>query len=159
MRIRTLFSELHAKAFGLLGFEPVALDVKDLLAGVESGAVAAQENPLTNTYNFGIHDHHRYITLTGHLFGAAAVLCHAASYESWPAAVRGSVDAVVAAATAAQRGFAAAEDDKVLRKLDPARNQVIQLSPAERGQFVTAVAPLIEQQRRIFGTEMFRHLE
>ena len=72
MTIRTLFSDLHQKVFAALGFEPVALDVKDLLEGVRSGRIVAQENPLTNTYNFEIFRHHRYITLSAHFFGAAA---------------------------------------------------------------------------------------
>jgi TRAP-type C4-dicarboxylate transport system substrate-binding protein len=50
----------------LPGFDPVTLDVKDLLAAVQAGTIDAQENLLTNLYNFGIHTQHRYITLTGH---------------------------------------------------------------------------------------------
>ena len=79
LRLRTLMSDLHQEVFRLLGFEPVALDVKDLLAGVKAGTIDAQENPLTNIYNFGIHEHHRYITLSSHFFGAAVLLCHQAT--------------------------------------------------------------------------------
>ena len=82
MCIRTLFSDLHAEVFLRLGFEPMALDVKDLVAGVKDGTIDAQENPLTNTYNFGIHNHHRHISLTSHFFGAAGLLCHKDSYLS-----------------------------------------------------------------------------
>ena len=88
LRLRTLFSDLHGQVFKLLGFEPVALDVKDLLAAVQAGTIDAQENPLTNIYNFGIYEQHRHITLTGHFFGAAILLCHQASYTAWPAEIR-----------------------------------------------------------------------
>jgi TRAP-type C4-dicarboxylate transport system substrate-binding protein len=159
LRIRTLFSQLHARAFALLGFEPVALDVKDLLAGVESGTIDAQENPLTNIFNFGIHKHHRFITLTGHFFGAAALLCHQASYQAWPDAVKSAVQEAAAEATAAQRGFAAAEDDAVLDQLDPDENQVLRLSEEERGSFIEAVKPLVEEQRSIFGEALFAQLQ
>lgn len=70
LTIRTLFSDLHTRTFRQLGFEPRALDVKDLLAGVEAGTIDAQENPLTNNWNFGIHRHHSYFTLTGHFLGS-----------------------------------------------------------------------------------------
>ncbi len=117
IRIRTLFSDMHRKVFALLGLEPMALDVKDLIAGVRSGAVEAQENPLTNTYNFGIHLYHRYITLSGHFFGATVLLCHHASYAAWPAEVRQAVEDAASEATAAQRQLAAAEDGDMLAKL------------------------------------------
>ena len=159
MRIRTLFSDLHSRVFAALGFEPVALDVKDLVAAVEAGDVDAHDNPLTNIFNFGIHRYHRHITLSGHFFGAAALLCHKASHASWPAEVRQAVAQAAAEATAAQRRFAAAQDTEVLAKLDPAENQVVRLSAAERGRFVAAVAPVIEEQRQAFGDELFRYLE
>ncbi len=159
LRIRTLFSELHGRVFGLLGFEPVALDVKDLVAAVRSGAIDAQDNPLTNIYNFGIHEHHRHITLSRHFFGAAALLCNGAAYDAWPEAVRLAVVQAVAEATAAQRRFAAAEDDDVLAKLAGPGNDVISLSDGERARFAAAVAPLVDEQRRAFGSKLFGYLQ
>ena len=159
LRIRTLMSDLHQRAFQLLGFEPVALDVKDLLEGIEAGTIEAQENPLTNIFNFGIHERHRYITLSGHFFGAAVLLCHQDSYNRWPADVQQAVTQAAAEATRAQRQFAAAEDDEVMSKLEPAQNEIVRLTEAERSQFVDALAPLVHEQRAVFGDELFRHLE
>jgi tripartite ATP-independent transporter DctP family solute receptor len=159
LRLRTLFSDVHQRVFKLLGFEPVALDVKDLLEGVRSGVVEAQENPLTNTFHFEIYRYHRYITLSGHFFGTAALLCHQASYAGWPAEVRQAVTEAVLEATTAQRRFAAAEDDEVLVRLRQAGNDIIQLTDAERARFVEAVAPVVEEQRRVFGGELFAYLD
>ena len=158
LRIRTLLSDLHGRAFKLLGFEPVALDVKDLLTAVQTGTIDAQENPLTNIYNFGIHTRHRHITLTGHFFGAAVLLCHQASYADWPAEVRKAVTEAVSEATAAQRRLAAAEDDDVLAQLRPDQNNVVRLTEAERALFVEAVAPLVDEQRHTFGDRLFGYL-
>jgi tripartite ATP-independent transporter DctP family solute receptor len=159
LRIRTLRSDLHQRVFRLLGFEPVALDVKDLLAGVEAGTIEAQENPLTNIFNFGIHERHRHITLCGHFFGAAALLCHQDSYHRWPVDVQHAVTQAAAEATRAQRQFAAAEDDEVMSKLDPAQNEIVHLTETERTRFVHALAPLVSAQRAIFGDELFCYLE
>jgi tripartite ATP-independent transporter DctP family solute receptor len=159
LRLRTLLSDLHGKVFKLLGFEPVALDVKDLIAAVHSGTIDAQENPLTNTYNFGIHTYHRHITLSGHFFGAAVLLCHNASYAAWPAEVRQAVTEAASEATAAQRKFAAAVDQEVLATLNPAQNDVVRLTDAERALFVEAVAPLMEEQRQTCGDELFGYVE
>ena len=158
MRIRTLFSDLHGEVFRRLGFEPMVLDVKDLLAGVKDGTIDAQENPLTNTYNFGVHEHHRHITLSSHFFGAAGLLCHNASYLSWPADVRQAVDDVAGEATAHQRRLAAAEDTRVLPLLEAGETEIVRLSELERALFVDAVAPIIDDQRAKFGNELFDHL-
>lgn len=159
LRLRTLFSDLHADVFRLLGFEPVALDVKDLLAAAADGSIDAQENPLTNTYNFGLHEHHPYVTLSSHFFGAAALLCNRQRFEAWPQTVRDAVAAAASAATTAQRKFAAADDIAILEKLRDAGTDIVTLTPAEHAAFVSAVAPLVERERARFGDALFRLIE
>jgi C4-dicarboxylate-binding protein DctP len=158
LRIRTLMSDLHQEVFRQLGFEPVALDVKDLLAAVKAGTIDAQENPLTNIYNFGIHAYHRYITLSSHFFGAAVLLCHQASYHAWPTDIQHAVTAAAAEATRAQRQFAAAEDDEVIARLAPSQNEIIQLTGAARADFMQLLTPLVNVQQARFGDDLFRHL-
>ena len=159
LRLRNLFSELHARTFEILGFDTVKLDVRDLGPAVRNGTVDAQDNPLTNIRNFGFLEYHRWITLTGHFFGSAALLCHAPSYESWPAAVRTAVDEAAAAATDAQRAFASAEDEAVLAEIDPLQNEIIHLTENERAAFVAAVKPLVDAQRERFGAKLIGYLE
>jgi C4-dicarboxylate-binding protein DctP len=158
LRLRILASALHRQVFTLLGFTPVVLDVKDLITAVHSGTIEAQENPLTNIFNFGFHRYHRYITLTSHFFGVAVLLCHAASYAAWPPEVQQAVSAAAAQATVAQRQFAAAEDEAVLGQLSAIDNDIVRLTEAERALFIAAVAPLVDKQRRIFGAELWRYL-
>ena len=50
-------------------------------------------------------------------------------------------------ATAYQRRLAAAEDAEIMAKLDPARNEVIHLTDAERAAFMRAVRPVLEKYR------------
>ena len=159
LRIRNLFSRMHTRSFEMLGFETVRLDVRDLPPAVRSGDVDAQDNPLTNIKNFGFLEHHRYITLSGHFLGCAVLLCHAPSYESWPADVQRAVDQAAAMATAAQRGFASAADADVLAAIDPAQNEIHQLSDDQRAAFVTAVSPLVDEQRERFGPALIGYLE
>lgn len=77
----------------------------------------------------------------------------------WPVDVQHAVMHAAAAATRAQRQFAAAEDDEVMGQLDPAQNEIVHLTEAERTQFVYALAPLVNEQRAMFGDELFRYLE
>ena len=158
LKIRTLKSDLYMQSFAAMGFEPVFYDVKDMVPAVASGAVDAQENAITNTFNMGIHNHHRWITLSGHFFGPAVVLCHKDTYDGWPAEVRASVDLTLAVATEVQRGFAAAEEAEVLQKFDPAQNEVITLSEDERAEFAAAVQPVVEATVSRYRDELFEFL-
>ena len=117
LRIRTLDNARHQAFFRRLGFEPVFLDVKDLAKAVADGVVDAQENPLTNIVNFELHRHHRFVSLTAHLFGVALLLVNRVRFDGWPPDVRAVVRAAAALATTAQRQEAAAEDDLCHRSL------------------------------------------
>jgi tripartite ATP-independent transporter DctP family solute receptor len=158
MSIRTLFSDLHAEVFGLLGFNPIALDVKELLSGVQSGEVEAQENPLTNYYKFGIYQYHPFITLSSHFFGVAALLCHKESYDSWSLEFKAALTIAAEKATQEQRRLAEAEDKEILEKIMAEKVNIVVLEREERTGFKDAVAPILEEQRQRLGKELFSYI-
>ena len=158
LRIRTQMSKLHGEVFRTLGFEPLPADVKEFVDEIATDKFQAHDNPLTNIYNFGVHHHHRYITLTGHFFGASGLACNEVQYQGWPADVRDIVESAAREATALQRRLAAAEDAEVLAKLDPRENEVIRLTPAQRTDFVNAVQPVLAKYRQELGPELFGYL-
>jgi len=158
IRIRTQMSDLHGEVFRALGFEPIKSDIKEFVEQVGGDRFQAQDNPLTNIYNFGVHNHHRYITLTAHFWGASAFVCNAAQYLGWPKDVQDAVTAAAKEATAYQRQLAAVEDAEIMKKLDPAKNEVIDLTDAERGAFRKAVQPVLDKYRERLGTKLFAYL-
>lgn len=159
IRIRTQMSDLHGEVFRALGFEPIKCDVKEFVEQIGTDRFQAQDNPLTNIYNFGIHNHHRYITLSRHFWGASAMVCNAAHYRGWPKDVQAAVDASAREAMAYQRQLAAAEDDEIMAKLDPAKNEVITLTEPERGAFIKAVEPVLAKHRKQLDPKLFAYLE
>ncbi len=159
LKMRSMSSEVHQEFFRLLGFEPTFVDVADLVAKVKSGEIDAQENPLTNTYRFGTYHYHRHITLTGHFFGMVLVMVNNEMFETWPLDIQQAVQAAADIATKAQRGFAQAEDDEVMAALDPAENDVVELSDDERQAFADAVTPLVAKHRARLGDRLFELVE
>ena len=138
-------SSVHQAAFRALGFEPRFIDVKDFPAAVRSGAVDAQENPLTNTVNFKVHETHPYLTMTGHFYGVTLVLGNRARIEGWHAPTRAALHDAVAIATKSQRRFAVEEDDECLKVLAHAGVEVIS------GDF--DLGPFIEATREVVARE------
>jgi TRAP-type C4-dicarboxylate transport system substrate-binding protein len=83
----------------------------------------------------------------------------AAKDGSPPAEVRQAVGEAASEATAVQRQLAATEDEDVLAKLRLSQNDIIRLTDSERAHFVEVVAPVVEEQRHIFGNHLFSYLE
>jgi TRAP-type C4-dicarboxylate transport system substrate-binding protein len=155
LKIRTQMSASHGEALSALGFVPIPADIKEFTEQIGGDRFDAQDNPLTNIYNFGVHKFHRHITLSGHFFGASAMICNAAHYAAWPAAVRAAVDDAAAVATAHQHQLAAAEDTAILAKMDPRKNDIIELTPTQRAEFVATMAPVLANYRSKLDARLF----
>jgi TRAP-type C4-dicarboxylate transport system substrate-binding protein len=86
-------------------------------------------------------------------------MCNRAQYESWPEDVRRAVDQAAAEATTLQRQLAAAEDEEMLKRLDPSQNEVVKLTVEEHHAFAVAVSPVTDKYRKEFGASFFAMLD
>ena len=156
LSIRTMDSAVHQATFRALGFAPRFVDVKDFPEAVRTGAVDAQENPLTNMVNFKVHETHRYLTMTGHFYGVTLVLGNRDRIASWPKRARGALHEAAAVATKAQRRFAAEEDVARLADFVAAGVQVIGTDEFDRAAFVAATAEVVATQSTAIDPEVLR---
>jgi TRAP-type C4-dicarboxylate transport system substrate-binding protein len=140
--IRTLDNRIYQEALAAFGFVPKVTDVRDLVRAVATGEVDAQENPLTNAVIFKLYEHHRHVSCTGHLFGAALLLCNAAWFDALPRPSAEALTAAAAAATAAQRRFATEEDVTALAALRGQGVNVLMPDEIDLAGFRQAVAAL-----------------
>jgi TRAP-type transport system periplasmic protein len=128
MRIRTLDNAMYQRVLAAVGFTPLVIDVKDLVRAVETYEVDAQENPLTNTVNFGLHRTHKHLSLTSHFHGVALLLANRAWFDGLAPALQSELQAAAADATRAQRQSAIDEDAFCLAQL---RRDDVAIVPAE----------------------------
>jgi TRAP-type C4-dicarboxylate transport system substrate-binding protein len=156
LSIRTMNSAVHRATFRALGFAPRFIDVKDFAEAVRTGAVDAQENPLTNMVNFKVHETHRYLTMTGHFYGVTLVLGNRARIASWPKRARDALHEAVAVATEAQRRLAAEEDVARLADLAAAGVQVTGTDEFDRTAFVEATAEVVATQSTAIDPKVMR---
>jgi TRAP-type C4-dicarboxylate transport system substrate-binding protein len=150
---------LDKESLRLLGFEPILEDIKLFVEQIGGDRFDGQDNPLTNIVNFNIHKHHRHITMSGHVYGVACLMCNREQYESWPDDVRHAVDQAAAEATTLQRQLAAAEDEEMLKRLDPSQNEVVKLTAEEHRAFAVAVSPVTDKYRKDYGASFFAMLD
>ncbi len=145
-RIRTMGdAPQHERIFAAMGFAPMPLDVRELMPAVKSGTVDAQENPLTNIWNFKIHEYHRWITLTGHFLGSSLLLCNAEFFDRLAEYERAELSRAALTATAKQREYAAAEDALIMTRLGETDNEMITLTEPELAAFRQSVQSIVDE--------------
>ena len=149
--IRTLLNELHPIMFKTLGFKPVTLQVNEFLKQLKAGKKIAQENALTNYYNFGIHEFHHHITLSSHLLGMAILICKRELFENWPREIQEVVTAAALHATLEQRKIAAIEEEVVLKKFSPDNYKIHKLTDEEKSLFEDALITPTSPYREKIG--------
>ena len=151
LKIRSLPSQMHARAYELLGAVPLVMDLKPASEGLKSGEIDAQENPLANTVDYGVHKLHRYHTLTGHIYLSRGIYCNRAAFDIWPEALKTAMTKAVREAVLAQRELAVREEQIARKAIEDAGGEIVELTPEERALFVSAVKPLHDEARTRFG--------
>jgi TRAP-type transport system periplasmic protein len=146
IRIRTLPSEGYHAAFHALGMEPVTIDIRDFVEAIASGAVDAQENPLTNMRQFGLQAYHRHVTMTAHFHGIALLLCNARMLGASAPPFRDALARAASQATQEQWDFATADEQESRATLEAEGIAIVDPDSAGRAAFRAAVRPLVERQ-------------
>ena len=151
-----LYHEEMIRAWGAI---PVAVELQTGIEMISSGKVDAQENPLANTVAYGVDTVHRYVTMSGHLFGARGLFANRAAYEGLSADVRAVVVRAAAEAVSQQRRLAF-ENELLLRtRLENDGLEFVDLTVEERTAFRVASRPAIDLARRNLGDSLFELAE
>jgi TRAP-type transport system periplasmic protein len=158
MQIRSLPSQMHSRTYEMLGAIPLIMDLKPAIAAITGGTLDAQENPLANTVDYGVHKFHRYHTLTGHSYLSRGIYCNRAAFEAWPPALQTAMMQATREAVLAQRELAVREEEVARQAILDAGGEIVELTAGERATFVAAVKPLHDEARLRFG-EAFALLE
>jgi TRAP-type C4-dicarboxylate transport system substrate-binding protein len=158
LKIRSLPSVMHSRTYEMLGAVPLIMDLKPAIAKIKAAEIDAQENPLANTVDYGVHKFHRYHTLTGHSYLSRGIYCNRAAFESWPAELQTAMMQATREAVLAQRELAVLEEEVARKAIIEAGGEIVELTADERAAFVRAVKPLHDEARTRFG-EAFAMLD
>ena len=115
--IRTTPSPLHIEIFKNLGFVPKPLDVRDFKIAIEKNDIDAQENPLTNYWNFGVYKKQEFVTLTSHIFGFCLFVINNDYFNKLPDLKKKFLINKSKETTEFQRRLAISEDDILIKKI------------------------------------------
>jgi tripartite ATP-independent transporter DctP family solute receptor len=158
MKIRVLPSEIQKRTFELLGAVAMRMDLTEAIAMIKAGTLDAQENPLANTVTYGVHNFHKFHTLTSHFYISRPIFLDRAAFDSWPQDLQRAMQAAVTEAVAYQRKLAVEEHEQSRKAIEDAGCEIVELTTTEHDAFVAAVQPLLADARKMYGDEMFRLL-
>lgn len=107
---------------------------------------------------YGVHNFHKFHTLTSHFYVSRPIFLHRASFDAWPEDIQRAMQKAVTEAVAYQRTLAADEHEQSHKAIEAAGGAIVEMTPQERAAFVAAVQPLLADARKMYGEEMFRLL-
>jgi tripartite ATP-independent transporter DctP family solute receptor len=78
LKVRTMENPVHMRAFQTLGALPTPMAFSELVPALQQGTVDGQENPIPVILNNNLNQVQRHLTLTGHVYSPAILLCNPA---------------------------------------------------------------------------------
>jgi TRAP-type transport system periplasmic protein len=155
MRIRVLPSKVQERTFELLGAVPLRMDLTEAIAMIVAGELDAQENPLSNTVTYGVHNFHRFHTLTSHFYISRPIFVHRAAFDGWPDDLQAAMRSAVTDAIAFQRDLHVREEEDARAAIAAAGCDIVELTVDEHNAFAAAVKPIYGEARRQYGDGLF----
>jgi TRAP-type transport system periplasmic protein len=154
LKIRVLPSEVQARTFELLGAEPLIMDLSEAITRVVAGTLDAQENPLSNTVTYGVHNFHQFHTLSNHFYLSRPIFFHRQTFDAWPEELQTEMRAAVRDAVVFQRDLHEQEEIDAATTIREAGGEIVELSEAERAQFIEALRPIYAEARGEYSEDL-----
>lgn len=158
MKIRVLPSEMQRRTFELLGAQALRMDLTEAIAMIKAGTLDAQENPLANTVTYGVHNFHKFHTLSSHFYISRPIFLHRATFDGWPDDLKDAMQQAVTEAVAFQRTLAVEENEQSRTAIEKAGCEIVELDEKQHAAFVDAVQPLLAEARELYGAATFKLL-
>jgi tripartite ATP-independent transporter DctP family solute receptor len=155
MSIRVLPSKVQERTFELLGALPKRMDLTQAIEMITTGAIDAQENPLSNTVTYGVHKFHRFHTLSNHFYISRPIFLYRTAFDAWPDDLQRAMRQAVKDAIAFQRELHVQEEEDARKAIAARGCEIVELTADEHNAFAAAVQPLLDEARGTYGREPF----
>ncbi len=145
---------IQVRAFELLGAEPRTMSLAAAIPLLEDGSIDGQENPFENTVSYGPYLYQRYHTATFHSYLSRPIFIHRPIFDAWPEDLQAGMRAAVREAVIYQRELHDRAELDSQAAIREAGGEIVELTPAQRAEFVSAVAPLYAEAENRYSREL-----
>ena len=139
LKLRTLPSEIHQKAWSLVGAQPQAMDFTEVYNALDTGVVDGQENPFNIILLGKLHEVQKYLSVTRHIYGAAPTSVSDITWKKLPADLQDVLKKAVARSVVVQREAASGNEAAQLQQIKDFGMEVVE-NP-DRAAFRDAMKP------------------
>jgi tripartite ATP-independent transporter DctP family solute receptor len=142
LKIRTMENPVHIATFKCLGANPTPMSFGELYTALQQKTVDAQENPIPLIYTTKFYEVQKYLTLSGHVYAATALLMNDKFFAGLPKDLQKIVQEGAERYRTEQRKMSDRQDREMLAQLKKAGMEINELTPAEKQVFVRATQPV-----------------
>ncbi len=151
LKIRVTPDKVRLATFEALGAEPAPLSFSELYSALQQGVFDAQENPLSIIHSASFFEVQKYVSLTGHIWGAASLVVSKATWEKVSAEDQAKIKSAAATWRDKQRQMTTEANADLVAKLEEKGMEVNQV---DKAAFIEAVQPIWESQKDVYGAEL-----
>ena len=155
LKFRIMTSDVLAAQFQAVNATPLKKPFSEVFTLLQTKAIDGQENTWSNIYSKKFYEIQPYITESNHGLLDYMVVTSKEFWSSVPDDIRPELTAIIKEAIVYGNKVAAEKDLEDRQKIiDSKRSEVIELTDAERSQWVEAMKPVWEQFEKEIGKDM-----
>ena len=132
---------IHHRYINRLGFKSCPLDVRDFKKALSNSEIDAQENPLTNFWNFGVQKSQKYLTLSSHLFGFCLFVVNQDFFNKLKDQEQELILEAAKETISYQYKLAEEDDNKLIDMIKKEDVQIYEMTIDEKNNFLKKVKP------------------
>ncbi len=155
IKIRVTPDRVRLDTFLALGAQPAPLAFGELYSALQQGVFDAQENPLSIIFGSSFFEVQKYLSLTGHVWGAACLVFARSTWARIGADDQKAITAAAARWRDRQRGMITDSDADFVTRLKEKGMQVNTVDPAP---FIARVQPVWKAQEAVYGPALMQLL-
>jgi tripartite ATP-independent transporter DctP family solute receptor len=156
LKVRTMENQVHMRAFTTLGALPTPMAFSELVPALQQGTVDGQENPITVIVANNLNQVQRFLTLTGHVYSPALMICNPGVMGRLSAADRAAFMEAARAGAAANRARVSADEQSGVDELR--RRGMTVVTQVDSRAFQEALAPAFAEYERSLDGALLRRI-
>lgn len=154
LKIRVIQSPIYVDFFRALGANPVAMPFSELYTAMETRAVDALENPISNVEVNKFYEVSKYLSITNHMYNPMLILFSRKLWDQYSPDERALLAAAAEEAKLYQRKVSREQDAQSLATVKKAGLQVNEVAPAELARMRQMAQPVIDKYRKEVGEDI-----
>lgn len=131
LKIRVMENPVHVSLWKALGADPTPMTWAEVFTALQQGTIDGQENPLAIIYGQKLYEVQKYLTLTGHVYDACAVMMSMSTYNSLTPDQRRIIEETAREVTSWQRAYCEKMEKDLVDKLKEKGMVVSELADPE----------------------------